>query len=366
MTSIARKNLLSDRPKLLASVGGVALAVLLVLSLLSVYFGSSAQARAFPEHSGANRWVVQTGASDLFHTVSILPAGFTDQLRSVAGVTSVSPLVNHASRVNMHDETVTAAVFGFDPATGLGGPWKVVEGTGRVGPGETVIDRTLARQHGVRVGDTITIGPKPFNVVGISADTSAVVLQYLFVRLADAQGAFNQPNIVSYYLVKTTDPAALERAVPGIVPNAEVKTITAVADANQKVISASFLPIILLLVFIGLAVGATVIGLTIYTATAERAREFAVLKAVGVGNRRLYRIVTAQSLLVSLIGFVVGLGLFWVVQQIAYYAAPAVAFSLDLPYYGYVLGGVIVMSVVASFIPIHKITRIDPVEVFNA
>ena len=366
MTSIARKNLLSDRPKLLASVGGVALAVLLVLSLLSVYFGSSAQARAYPENSGADRWVVQTGASDLFHTVSILPAGFTDKLRSVAGVTSVSPLVNHASRVKMHDETVTAAVFGFDPATGLGGPWKIVDGTDQVKDGETVIDRTLARQNNVKVGHTITIGPKQFKVVGISADTSAIVLQYLFVRLADAQAAFNQPNIVNYYLVKTTDPAALEKAAPEIIPNSEVQTIDSVAEANQEVVSTSFLPIILLLVLIGLAVGATVIGLTIYTATAERAREFAVLKAVGVGNGRLYRIVTAQSLLVSLIGFVVGLGLFWVVQQIAYYAAPAVAFSLAGPYYGYVLGGVIVMSVGASFVPIHKINQIDPVEVFNA
>lgn len=366
MTSIARKNLQSDRPKLLASVGGVALAVLLVLSLLSVYFGSSSQARAFPEHSGVNRWVTQKGTSDLFHTVSILPAGLDRQLRQVPGVTAVSPLVNHATKVMAGDEMLTAAIFGFDPATRFGGPWKVVEGTDRVGPGEAVVDRTLARSYGIRIGDSITVDRKPFKVVGISTQSNSIVLQYIFVRLADAQAAFAQPDIVSYYLVQTTDPAALERAVPGIAPNAEVKTIGSVADANQKLIKKSFLPIILLLVFIGLAVGVTVIGLTLYTATAERAREFAVLKAVGVGNRRLYRIVTTQSLLVSLVGFVVGLGLFWVVQQIGYYAAPAVAFSLDTPYYGYVLAGVIVMSVGASFIPIRKVTRIDPVEVFNA
>lgn len=366
MTSIARKNLFADKPKLLASVGGVALAVLLVLSLLSVYFGSSSQARALPEHSGVDRWVVQKGTADLFHTVSILPADRTERLEAVDGVRSVSAVVNHASKITVGDETPTAAVVGFDPDTGFGGPWEVAEGTTKVGSGEAVVDRTLARSNGIGVGDSVTVGPESFEVVGLAKDTNAIAFQYVFLTLEDAQRVFEQPGIVSYYLVETEDTAALEREAPRILPNTEVKTVTAVADANEQVIEDSFLPIIMLLVVIGLAVGVTVIGLTIYTATAERSREFAVLKAVGVGNARLYGIVTAQSLIASLAGYTLGLGLFRLVQEIAFYAAPAVNFSLDARYYGYVLAGVIVMSVVASAIPIRKLTQIDPVEVFNA
>lgn len=366
MTSIARKNLFADKPKLLASVGGVGLSVLLVLALLSVYFGSIRLVRAVPEHSGADRWVVQKGLTNLFNTFSILPDGRSGALKRASGASAVSAVVNHPSKVTAGDTSKTAAVIGYDPASDFSGPWQVLEGSGDVRPGTVVVDRTLSRLLGIGVGDSLTIGPERFEVIGLSGETNAIEYQYVFVTREDAQRVFDQRDIVNYYLVETDDSAALERAVPRVLPNAETQSVTTVADANERVISDSFLPIILLLVCIGLAVGVTVIGLTIYTATAERAREFAVLKAVGIGNARLYGIVTAQSLIASLAGSVVGLGLFQLVQWIAFHAAPAVYFSLAAEYYGYVLAGVIVMSIVAAFVPIRKLTQIDPVEVFNA
>jgi hypothetical protein len=97
LVSIAIKNLFGDKVRLLISIGGGALSVLLMLSLLGVYYGSLSQARALPENAGADVWVVQDGSSDLFHTFSLLPNGLEENILDIDGVKSVSKIINHTT-----------------------------------------------------------------------------------------------------------------------------------------------------------------------------------------------------------------------------------------------------------------------------
>jgi putative ABC transport system permease protein len=68
----------------------------------------------------------------------------------------------------------------------------------------------------------------------------------------------------------------------------------------------TFLPIVSVLVVIGFVGGVAVIGLTIYTATMEKSREYGVLKALGASNGRLYRIVSHQALISGVLGYILG------------------------------------------------------------
>lgn len=126
------------------------------------------------------------------------------------------------------------------------------------------------------------------------------------------------------------------------------------------------MPIIGVLTIIALAIGTAVIGLTIFTATIEKSREYGVLKAIGYANAQLFSIALIQSFIASIIGFLLGIILASLVARLAqtqvsgfvYEAGPEVMIA--------VFGATVLMSVVASFIPLKRITSIDPAQVFKA
>src|SRR3989344_7584310 len=124
--------------------------------------------------------------------------------------------------------------------------------------------------------------------------------------------------------------------------------------------------IIFVLVLVSIAVGIAVIGLTIYTSTIEKAREYGVLKAIGLRNRQLYNVVIQQALITGVIGFVVGTGLaFGLGVSIGKYVPQFVSqiWCFDVVW---ILALTLLMSTLAAYIPIRRLARIDPAEVFRA
>ena len=107
-------------------------------------------------------------------------------------------------------------------------------------------------------------------------------------------------------------------------------------------------------------------GLTIYTATIERTREFGVMKAVGGSGGFLYRIVLSQAAMLTGVGFVVGAFGAWGVAQLAIEAVPEFATDFQLADLAGVFVGAVLMAVLASFMPVRRINSIDPAMVFRA
>jgi putative ABC transport system permease protein len=149
-------------------------------------------------------------------------------------------------------------------------------------------------------------------------------------------------------------------------PDLQVFTSEQFAKAIRKEIDESFLPIIAILVGIGFIVGAAVVGLTIYTATIERSREFGVMKAVGGSSGFLYRIVLSQSAVLTAAGFVAGFAAALGVARLASQLVPEFATQFEARDLGFVLGITLAMAVIASFVPVQRINSIDPGSVFKA
>jgi len=370
MISISRKNLLAEKVKFATSVGGVTFSILVIVAPLGVYFGSIIPSRDLPLKTGGDLWVIQKGSADLFHTRSLLLDGFADELGKVRGVKNASSILSIPTRIEINNEKVTTVVLGFDQNTGAGTPWSLFDGKTpkNLDSGEVILDRSLAFAYGVDLGDEVVINDEVFKVAGISLDTNVLVFQYTFITKTDAQRVFDSGPIVNYYLLEVepgNSDNVLESA-KNIVPDSSVVENEFIADSNEKVIKDSFLPIISILVFIGLFVGVTVIGITVYSTTSEKSQEYGVLKAIGIKSGKLYRIVFEQAFISSVLGFVVGVGLYFLIEVIAFYIVPAVNFELPAKYYLYVFVIALFMSVLSSFVPIRKIDSIDPALVFKS
>ncbi len=387
MISIARKNLFAERLKLLISIGGVTFSTFLILILLGIYSGLTVQITQFINKAGADVWVTEEGVFDMFHSSSLLSDSLKGQIERKVEGGKVYRLIVRATEIKVREKGILptkrqrekakndagvvkakVSLIGYDTATGIGGPWKIRAGKDVPGKKEVIIDEMLAKNKKISVGDNVEIANENFTVVGISAETNLIVQQMIFMNFEDAQDLFNFRGKVNYYLVTVDDPAAVtdtkEKISQG-VPNVSVWTRAQWAGKNAELINESFVPIIFVIVIIGFLVGTVVVGLTIYTATMEKIREYGILKAIGAQNIMLYKIVFEQGIWTVAFGFITGSILtVFVAPHVEHYSAIKVLFTPLM--FLETFAGTVLMSVIASYIPIKKIAGLDPVSVFKS
>ncbi|MSQ11210.1 MAG: ABC transporter permease [Dehalococcoidia bacterium] len=367
VVAVARTNLFAEKTRLLITVGGVAFSILLIVILWSLYQAWNTKITAYTDSTDADLWVGQEGAMDMFHSVSLLPTEAQEAIEAVPGVATVRPFIGRQVAFRLRGKEVNTFLVGYEPDTGLGGPVRVVSGRGVAAPGEIVVDTVFARSNGLKVGSQLSVLDRPFTVVGISTEENRFVNQYSFVLQDDAREALTSRAFNNYCLVKTASNAAREAVKNAIdaLPRVQAITKKEFKELSRGIIDSTFLPIIIVLVAIGIAVGTAVIRLTIYTGTVEKSREYAVLKEVGASNWRLYRIVLEQALLASLIGYGVGVAVSFGAIALIEREVPAFLTAVRAADLASILGIALGVAIVASAVPLRRMLSLDPAVVFK-
>ena len=368
MFVIAFKNLFQEKTRLFISIGGVAFSVLLILILQGLLQGFSFRIGEYIRKQDADLWVGDARARDMFHSISLLSIADEEKIEGVEGVESVSPfLARQVVVATAHKETATYFI-GYDATTGVGGPTKVVEGKETPSNGEIIVDRVFAGNHKVKIGDNLIVGQSNFKVVGVSTGTNLVSFQYSFVTKEDAERTLSMTGQTNYFVVKLKDNSDRERVAQEIkqnLPTVKVFTKEEFVDRNTEIVRDTFLPVVRVLLVIGFIVGVAVIGLTIYTSTVEKSKEYGVLKAIGVRNSQLYKMVFAQSLVAGVSGFLFGSLMALVVNLVIDRFVPAFITYFRLIDFGWVFLASVLMAILASYIPIRRIAMVNPAEVFK-
>lgn len=348
------------------SVAGSACAVLLILLVASLYRGWSTASGILTRLPG-DVWVAQAGTRDPFRSTSLLPSGATARLERISGVRLAVPV--YARRIAFTQDGRDLDVFFMALRVPAGLPWPAAVRSSFLPPrGGVVVDRVIAQNAGLRVGDELDVLGRKLRVTGIRPGGNPL-FQLAFVNGADAPDVLRLGDVTSFYLLSVTsgaDVAAVARASEQALPGTEASTSAAFAHATARLVNEGFLPVVGALVAIGFLVGGAVIGLTTYTATIEKARDFGVLKAVGASDRFLYRIVVEQSLIVGVAGATLGIAASALAASLIERRVPEFVTELRALDAAGVFAITLVVSLVAAWLPAHRINRIDPAIVFRA
>lgn len=365
--SLARKNLFHEKARLIISVCGVTFSVFLILILLALYRGWSETLSEYVYSVNAQVWVMQKGSIDMSHSISLLPNQIGEQLKSIEGVEQVHYLVGNRIVFKLNGEEVSTRVIGFDTVDQVGKPTNMIEGQAIPQSGEIVIDQIVHKNHGVDIGDSIDLNGSSFRVVGIAS--GGPLFQQSYVRIEDARALFHLEEISNFFVVSMNtgdDVEAVMQRIENQIQGVDAQTRAEFAENNEREIMDKFLPIILVLVFIGFIVGVVIISLTIYTATIEKMREYGVLKAIGAPNRYLYRVVLTQSAISGALGYALGAVLTYfggdVIKEIEPMFATLVKWQDILA----VAFMTLAMILLAAYIPLRRMMKIDPAIVFKA
>ena len=371
MFSFALKTLLSNRSKLMTGVVGVVFSLVLVNVQGGLYLGLMKKASLLIDLSDADLWITH----QLVENVDLareIPESWQQRTRSVPGVKAAVPYIvgkGTASVANGHMEDVW--VIGSDPDSMLGSAWGFVEGS----------RADLRRPYGVSfdevdseklghpgIGDWFEVnGLRTRFVARTNGITGFITMPYLFTTYDTARNMVRMPSgLTSFILVRLRsgiDPSQVKQLIQSRIPDAGVYLPSEFATLSQNYwmkrtgIGISFGAATLL----GLMVGLTVVGQSLYAMAIDHLKDYATLKAIGARDSDICRVILIQTLWIGIAGSICGMGLVYAIAK--FWNSPLAPVDIRP---ALAAGSVVIMFVIclfAAFVPYLRIRRVDPVTI---
>jgi putative ABC transport system permease protein len=293
---------------------------------------------------GGSAWVLADGVSGPFTASSSLPAAAIDAVEASAK----APVVASRSSLQHGGSSEEIVVIGHAPGE-LGTP-DVADGRTVAESGEIVLDESM----GIETGEQVVVAGQPFEVVGLTANTTILAgIPLVFITLDDAQRLiFRSTDVVSGFLV--------DGEIGSLPPGTTLIAADDVAADTLEPLHGAIQSVDLVRVLLWV-VAAIIVGSVVYLSALERQRDFAVLKAVGVSNRTLLSSLALQAVLVAVVSVTVA-----AVMQ--HFITPAFPLRVRVPARAFwqlpVLA--VAMALLAGVAGMRRVARSDPAMAFAA
>ena len=175
-------------------------------------------------------------------------------------------------------------------------------------------------------------------------------------------------NMVSGVIVTVSNPSNIEAVISRVnqvAPDLRawradklgITSIVNVMTANNMGMSFATL------IIFGIISGFFIIGLTMYSATYDRLKDYGTLKAIGAPGRYVTRLVVVQSIIYAIIGFVISL-LLLIATKMGM-AKAGLIISLTPPFLLFLLLTTLFISVGSSYFSVRKLQKVEPSSVFR-
>lgn len=335
----------------LGVIGGVALGAALFVALTALGAGFR-QASQAPLTGVAADLLITRPANDESAAAQRtrgprLPFGSTpfqpdevNQIKAVPGVAEIAA----ALEIWDFGASQYQIVLGVDPLQNRVGPGRVLQDglvSGRVfkpdEPGVAVADRHYAALFGLKPGDTVTIGDRNFQVVGIvdQQGSSQAGAANLYIPLNEAQQLVNMDaGQVNQIYARVDDASRVDTIVADLT--SQLGTISAMSQESilqvmggVARISTKFSTVAGL---VGMAGGVLLAWVALSGLVTERRREIGVMKAIGWRSRDVIRVFIGEIFLLGLFGGLLGIALgSGLAAVMGYLPTPVVSVSETLP-----------------------------------
>lgn len=376
--------LLGDRAKYIGIVIGLTFASLLITQQSAIFVGIMTRTFSFLTDTGSpDIWVVDPQVQ-YFEDIKPQKATNVLRVRGIEGVQWATGLFKGSLRARLANGAFqTCTVIGLDDETLIGGPPKMLAGklsdlrrsdavivdvVGAAGKLARVLPD--GRRIPLTVGDTLELNDHRAVVVGICGITqtfqSTPVLYTTYSRATT--WAPQERKLLSFVIAKAKPGENLDtlceriNRITGLkaYTPAEFKKLTFVYFLKYTGMPINFLTSVLL----GFVVGVTIAGQTFYNFTLDNLRYFGTLKAMGVSNGMLLRMILLQALLVGAIGYGLGVG---AASAWGILLAGHTQIAFRLPWQLLLVSAVAVLSIclASAALSIRKVMRLEPAEVFR-
>ncbi|MBA4807763.1 ABC transporter permease [Brevundimonas sp.] len=389
--SLALSTLLFEWRRYMAAVMALALSGLLVLAMTGVFIGIGKGFTATIERSGADIFIMQPGAKSLIGGPSGVPRRFIPLAYNHPEVIEVMPLdgaggtfqniknvdptksqADSASQGAPRQKFVQASIIDTRPGSvtiPTDYSQELVDALRQ--PYTVAVDETALSTLGVKLGDKALYNGQTVTIVGVTRGYPNM-MQPGVVMSRDTLRMLGQADTgprVGPLMVKLRDPtrAPIVVAQLNAMGAGQWKAWTKgqLAEANAGAMFEEGILVIIIggCVVLGIIIGVAITWQTLRGAIMANIKEFASLRALGVGMGSLRRIVVELSFWVGVVGVFAAIFLTWLVSLLAMMGAVIIALPLSLLI---VVGiGLILISMVSGLLSLGILKNSQPADLLR-
>ena len=378
MIWIAIRMLTGDRQKFFGLVFGIAFSTLLITQQLTIFVNLLERgASGVYNVDAADVWVMDR----VSRTTDVnfpMPSTALDRVRSVPGVKWAVPHLRAGASVRTKDGDLEGvSVIGVDDTTLIGLPKGMVEGSRAVleQPDTVVIDDVGAirmfAEGDSPLGERLELNDQRAVVRGIAdampSFTSQVTLYTTYSQALNyVPGTRNR---MSFVLVRSAEGITPTQLTERIENQTGLRARTReqfAQDGIDFIIENTGIPLNFgITVVLGFVVGIAIVGLTFSLFIRDNIKQFGALKAIGVRNGKLARMVAAQAGLVGMIGY--GLGVVGTVAFIWGFSSNPTFKGFYIPWQVPLLSLAAVAIIIAltGWLALRNVFKTEPAAVFR-
>jgi putative ABC transport system permease protein len=378
MVWIAIRMLTGDATKFYGLLFGIAFSTLLITQQLTIFVNLIERgASGVYNVPSADVWVMDP----VSRTTDVnlpMPSTALDRVRSVPGVEWAVPHLRAAASVRTKEGDLEGvSVIGVDDATLIGLPRRMASGSTKVlkRPDAVVIDdvgTTRFFPGGYDpVGERLELNDQRAVIMGVAdaipSFTSQVTLYTRYSRALNfVPGTRNR---LSFVLVGAAPAVDAKTLATRITEETGLRARTRdefARDGIDFIIENTGIPLNFgITVMLGFIVGVAIVGLTFSLFIRDNIKQFGALKAIGVNNAKIRRMVAAQAAMVGSIGY--GLGVLGTVAFIWSFSSNPTFKGFYIPWQVPLisLAAVTIILTLTGWIALRNVLRTEPAAVFR-
>jgi putative ABC transport system permease protein len=343
------------------SVLAIAVEVTMILTLVGVSYGTLDGTSERARGVGADIMIRPPGSSIIGLSTAPMPDALV-------------PLIAKQPHVAQAIGTVVLPLSGFDSMTGIdfdqftkmSGGFHFLEGGPFQSDQDVLVDEYYAKEKHLHVGDRLHLVNHDWRVAGIFESGK---LARICARLPVLQEIMGSPHHLSQIFVKADDPSHVQDVLSELrtllvgYPVYTMEEFTSLLSINSVGLLRNFIGVV---IGVAVIVGFIVVFMAMYTAVLERTREVGILKAVGASPGFILSLLIRETLLLSVLGTIVGILLTYGSQWLMKHAVPS-SLTQETVYFWWPIAGAIAIvgSLLGVIVPAIKAMRQDATEALS-
>ncbi|MCJ7662130.1 MAG: ABC transporter permease [Anaerolineales bacterium] len=362
------KNLLRRKTRTLLTVIGISIGVAAIIGLGVMADGLEAGYSSMMSGSKADLVISQPNSFDV--SMSSVDESVGEDLAAMPEVAAISGMLQGWSQT---EGEPFFFVFGYPQDSFILGRFQIVDGVPledrkakNVRGKPLLLGSAAAEVMEKNTGDTIRLMDTVFRIVGIYETGDAFEDSGAILNLYDAQEVIGKQRQVSVFYIQLKDPSLSDRFITRVERKYPDLSISGIEEfADQQIMDDMVQAYVWVIGGLAILIGGIVMMNAQLMAVFERTREIGVLRAVGWSSNRVLRMILAESLLVSLLGGLLGAGLGWLLlyalsQETVMLGLASTDVSTEVLLQALII--VVILGLVGGLYPARRAAKLQPVE----
>jgi putative ABC transport system permease protein len=362
------KNLLRRKGRTILTVLGIAIGVAAIVGLGALANGLAAGYDSFLTGSKADLILSQPEAMDV--SMSTVDDSYGAELEAMSEVAAVSGMLQGFVQV---EQIPYFFVYGYPEDSFILGRFNIISGVGlnsreaQHARGKPILLGTQAAEAvNKQVGDSLRVQESVFRIVGIYETGATLEDNGAVLPLKDAQELMGRQRQVSIFYIQLKDASLGERVITRVERRWPEMTISSTNDYADKQMMGDYVQaFVWAIAGLAIIIGGVSMMNSQLMAVVERTREIGVLRSVGWSAGRVMRMILSESLLVGLLGGVLGIAIGWSMISsfegfAGFFGASKASITPGLIEQAF--GVVIILGFVGGVYPAWRASRLPPVE----